>query len=112
MAIDLQTVSGNINLPSGEVEGTLDAALATPVNVRTLSIGAMIWTIARHENMSSAFVLPLVSGWLDALQQVRSEQEKNDYAKKCLESLRVLQQLVFEIIENEPVNDDGSAPNR
>jgi hypothetical protein len=58
---------------------------------------------------TSAFVLPLVSEWLDALQQVRSEQEKNDYAKKCLESLRVLQQLVFEIVENEPVNDDVRA---
>jgi hypothetical protein len=33
---------------------------------------------------TSAFVLPLVSEWLDALQQVRTEQEKNAYAKKSL----------------------------
>ena len=66
---------------------------------------------ARQYVGTSAFVLALVSEWLDALQQVRSEQEKNDYAKKCVESVRVLQQLVHDIIENEPVND-GSAPNQ
>jgi hypothetical protein len=66
---------------------------------------------ARQYVGTSAFVLALVSEWLDALQQVRSEQEKNDYAKKCVESVRVLQQLVHDIIENEPVND-ASAPNQ
>jgi hypothetical protein len=84
------------------------------VNARTLYIGGndMDDCKARKYVGTSAFVLPLVSEWLDALQQVRFEQEKNDYAKRCLESLRVLQQLVFEIIENEPVNDDASVSHR
>jgi hypothetical protein len=71
------------------------------------TIGATIWTIAKQESMSARQRSSFVSEWLDTLQQVRSEQEKNDYAKKCSESLRVLQQLVFEIIETEPVNDEA-----
>ena len=52
---------------------------------------------------TSGFVLALVSEWLEALQDARTEEEKNEYARKSAESIRVLQQLLDQINQH-PVN--------